>query len=48
MDIDYVETLLDVKGYGLGGSSRYPSFRAEPSNLKPVDRRAREVHQEYV
>ena len=45
---DYVETLLDVKGYGLGESSRYQSFRAEPSDLKPVDRRAREVHKEYI
>jgi hypothetical protein len=39
---DYVETFLDVKGHGLGESSRYQSFRAEPPDLKPVDRRARE------
>ena len=45
---DRVQTLFDVKGYGLGESSHYPSFRAESSDPKPVDRRAQEVHQEYV
>ena len=45
---DFVETFLDVTGYGLGDSSHYPPFRAESSDLKPVDRRAREAHPQYI
>ena len=45
---DRVQTLFDVKGFGISESSGYLSFRAEASDLKPIDRRSRKVHTEYV
>jgi len=45
--LDGVETLVDIKGLGIGESSDYVSFRAEQGQLKPIDRRAVKVHKEY-
>ena len=45
--LDGVETLVDIKGVGIGESSDYASFRAEQGQLKPADRRAVKVHKEY-
>ena len=39
--------MVDIKGLGIGESSDYVSFRAEPGQLKPIDRRAVKVHEEY-
>jgi len=43
----WIETLVDIKGLGIGESSDYVSFRAEQGQLKPIDRRAVKVHKEY-
>ena len=45
--LDGVETLVDIKGFGIGESSDYVYFRAEQGQLKPIDRRAVKVHKEY-
>ena len=45
--LDGVETLADIKRLGIGESSCYVSFRAEQGQLKPIDRRAVNVHKEY-
>jgi len=45
--LDGVETLVDIKGVGIGESSDYASFRAEQGQLKPIDHRAVKVHKAY-
>ena len=45
---DFVETLFDVKGYGISESSGYLSFRAGSADIKPIDSRSLKVHKEYV
>ena len=42
-----VETLVDIRGLGIGESPDYVSFRAEQGHLKPIDHRAVKVHKEY-
>ena len=39
--------LTSLKSLGIGVSSDYVSFRAEQGQLKPIDRRAVKVHNEY-
>jgi len=39
--------LFDIKGFGIGESSDYISFRAEQGQLKPFDRRAVKVDKAY-
>jgi len=45
--LDGAETLVDMKGLGIGESSDYGSFRAEQGQLKPIDRQAAKVHKAY-
>ena len=45
--LDCVETLVDIKGLGIGESSDCASFRTEQGQLKPIDRRVIEVHKEH-
>jgi len=42
-----IETLVDIKGLGIGESQDCVSFRAEQGQLKPIDSRAIKVHKEY-
>ena len=45
--LESAQTLVDIKGSGIGDSSGYVSFRAEQGQLKPIDRQAVEVHKKY-
>jgi len=45
--LEGVEAFVDIKGLGIGESSDYISFRAKRGQLKPIDRRAVNVHKAY-
>ena len=47
LSLECVETLVDIKGLGIGESSDYAFFCAEQGHLKPIDHRAVKVHKEH-
>jgi len=47
LDAEKKTRKFSIKGLDIGETSHYVSFRAEQGQLKPIDRRAVEVHKEH-